>query len=173
VNIKIYTTPTCGYCHQAKQYFKERGVNYSEYDVSKDSVAANDMVKISGQMGVPVIVVDGAVIVGFDRPRLEQLLRHGNHKKRVSLGVSVADASSIMGKLGSAPVAGAFIGRVAPLSPGERAKLQEGDIITKINLHNIRNADDLEAALSSISEGNRVVITFLRDSNSRQSEIML
>ena len=173
MNVKIYTTPTCGYCHQAKQYLNEKGVNFVEYDVSRDSTAANEMVKLSGQMGVPVIVVDGSIIVGFNRPRLEQLLVNSNNKKQISFGISVADAGSINRKPGDTPVSGAFVGKVAPSSLGEQARLPKGDIITKVNLYTIRNADDLEAALSSLTKGNRVVITFLRDSSSRQSEIIL
>lgn len=74
INIRIYTTPTCGYCHQAKRFLSERGVKFTEYDVSRDRAAADEMVRMTGQMGVPVIVVDGQVVVGFDRTRLEHLL---------------------------------------------------------------------------------------------------
>lgn len=72
--VKIYTTPTCPWCMRAKQYLDSRGINYQAVDVSEDSLAAEEMVSVSGQMGVPVIVVDGKVVVGFDKPRLEELL---------------------------------------------------------------------------------------------------
>ena len=77
MNVTVYTTPTCGYCHQAKKYLSERGVKYTEHDVSRDKAAADEMVRLTGQMGVPVIVVDGKPIIGFDRPRLESLLAKG------------------------------------------------------------------------------------------------
>ena len=72
----IYTTPTCGYCKIAKALFVEKGVAYSEKDVAADSVAAEDMIQKSGQMGVPVITIsdeDGSneqLIVGFDKAKL-------------------------------------------------------------------------------------------------------
>ncbi|MEM4254738.1 MAG: Uxx-star family glutaredoxin-like (seleno)protein [Candidatus Norongarragalinales archaeon] len=72
--VKIYTTPTCVYCSMAKKYFQENKVDYSEVDVTKDRAAANEMIEKSGQMGVPVIDVDGKIIVGFDRPALKEAL---------------------------------------------------------------------------------------------------
>ena len=74
-NVTIYTTPTCGFCHMAKNWMKEKGINYKEIDVSTDPNAAQEMVIKSGQMGVPVIDVDGDITVGFDRPKLEHVLR--------------------------------------------------------------------------------------------------
>lgn len=72
--VKIYTTPSCVYCAMAKKYFQENKVDYSEVDVTKDRAAASEMIEKSGQMGVPVIEVDGKIIVGFDRPALKQAL---------------------------------------------------------------------------------------------------
>lgn len=73
-NVKIYTTPTCGFCHMAKNWMKEKGINYEEIDVSTNPSAAQEMISKSGQMGVPVIDVDGDITVGFDRPKLENIL---------------------------------------------------------------------------------------------------
>lgn len=73
-NIIIYTTPTCVYCRKTKQFFKEHDISYTEKDVSADSAAVDEMVKKSGQMGVPVIDVDGSIIVGFDEEALRQAL---------------------------------------------------------------------------------------------------
>ena len=73
-NVTIYTTPTCGFCHMAKNWMKEKGINYKEIDVSTDPSAAQEMVSKSGQMGVPVIDVEGDITVGFDRPKLEHIL---------------------------------------------------------------------------------------------------
>jgi glutaredoxin 3 len=73
-NVTIYTTPTCGFCHMAKNWMKEKGINYEEIDVSTNPSAAQEMVSKSGQMGVPVIDVEGDITVGFDRPKLEQIL---------------------------------------------------------------------------------------------------
>jgi len=59
----------------AKAYFTEKGITYQEYDVSKDSTAREEMVEKSGQMGVPVILIDGNMVIGFDRGKVEQLLQ--------------------------------------------------------------------------------------------------
>jgi glutaredoxin-like YruB-family protein len=72
--IKVYSTPTCPYCKIAKQYFAENGIPFEEIDVSKNFSAAQEMVKKSGQMGVPVIDIDGQIIVGFDRGRIKKIL---------------------------------------------------------------------------------------------------
>ncbi len=75
MSVKIYTTPTCGYCTLAKQYFSSKHVSYTEYDVSRDVRMAEEMVRKSGQMGVPVIDINGRIIVGFNRPEIEKALR--------------------------------------------------------------------------------------------------
>ncbi|MDO8561122.1 MAG: Uxx-star family glutaredoxin-like (seleno)protein [bacterium] len=72
--VKIYTTPTCVYCKMAKAFFKEHNVEYSEVNVATDAKEREEMVKKSGQLGVPVIDVDGQVTVGFDQTRLSELL---------------------------------------------------------------------------------------------------
>lgn len=73
--VEIYSTPSCHFCQMAKEYFQENGVEYQNYDVASDRAKLTEMVEKSGQMGVPVIVVDDMdVIVGFDRPHLADLL---------------------------------------------------------------------------------------------------
>lgn len=74
MQIKIYSTPTCPYCIQAKNYFKSKNIDFTEIDVSKDQNAATEMIKISGQMGVPVIKIDDQIIVGFDDAKIDSLL---------------------------------------------------------------------------------------------------
>ncbi len=70
----VFSTPTCTYCNMAKKYFREKGVRFKDVDVSRDAAAARDMVRRSGQQGVPVIDIGGKIIVGFDRPRIDRLL---------------------------------------------------------------------------------------------------
>lgn len=72
--ITIYTTPTCVYCKMTKAFFKEHNVSYEEKDVSQDVVARDEMVAKSSQMGVPVIDIDGQILVGFDKDGLSELL---------------------------------------------------------------------------------------------------
>ena len=74
MTIKLYSTPTCPYCKLVKDYLDEQGVAYEEADVAENSEAANEMVRISGQMGVPVIVAGDEVIVGWNKAELEKIL---------------------------------------------------------------------------------------------------
>ena len=64
--VKIYTTPACVYCKMAKEFFKEHDIAYEEKDVSADKAVLDEMIQKSGQMGTPVIDVDGKIVVGFD-----------------------------------------------------------------------------------------------------------
>lgn len=73
-NVTIYTTPTCTYCKMTKAFFKENNVEYQEIDVAADQSKAQAMFEKSGQMGVPVVEVDGKIIVGFDKEALKQAL---------------------------------------------------------------------------------------------------
>lgn len=73
-NVTIYSTDTCGYCKMAKEFFVSKGVPYTEYNVGTDLEKRKEMIEKSGQMGVPVIFIDGEILVGFDKPRLSELL---------------------------------------------------------------------------------------------------
>ncbi len=70
----VYSTPTCPYCKMTKEYFVKHKVVYQDIDVSADQKAAEEMIQKSGQMGVPVIEVEGKIIIGFDQKRLAELL---------------------------------------------------------------------------------------------------
>ena len=72
--VLVFSTPTWSYCNLAKNYFRENGIKFTDVDVSRDQAAARDMVRRSGQMGVPVIDIGGKIIVGFDRPKINSLL---------------------------------------------------------------------------------------------------
>lgn len=73
--VEIYSTPSCPWCHKAKDYFKEKGVIFTDYNVADDVAKGEEMVNKSGQMGVPVIVIDQEVIIGFDKVKIDQLLK--------------------------------------------------------------------------------------------------
>ena len=72
--VTVYSTPTCGYCRMAKNYLKEKNVAFTEYNVATNSEKAQEMVRKSGQMGVPVLDVNGKIIIGFDRSAIDQAL---------------------------------------------------------------------------------------------------
>jgi glutaredoxin 3 len=69
-SVKVYSTPTCPYCVMVKGYLKQNNVAFEDIDISAKPEAANEMVNKSGQMGVPVLDIDGKIIVGFDRPKI-------------------------------------------------------------------------------------------------------
>lgn len=73
-SVKIYTTPSCHFCHLAKEYFKEHSISYQEFDVASNDQARDEMMKKSGQMGVPVIEIDNDIVIGFNQPKLASLL---------------------------------------------------------------------------------------------------
>ncbi|HZX50144.1 MAG TPA: glutaredoxin domain-containing protein [Candidatus Paceibacterota bacterium] len=73
-SVLMYTTPTCVYCREAKEFFKEHNVEYEEKDVVQDEQARNDMIQKSGQMGVPVIDVNGEIVIGYNKKKLVELL---------------------------------------------------------------------------------------------------
>jgi glutaredoxin-like YruB-family protein len=79
MNIKIYSTPICGYCKLLKQYLDEKQIKYTEIDVMQDKEAADEMVKKSGQQGVPVTIAekDGEekIIIGFDKTKIDELIK--------------------------------------------------------------------------------------------------
>ncbi|GFP77906.1 MULTISPECIES: glutaredoxin family protein [Clostridium] len=72
--VKVYTTNSCPWCVKAKSYLKSQGVNYEELNVQEDLTAREEMVNKSRQMGVPVLDINGTVIVGFDKPAIDQAL---------------------------------------------------------------------------------------------------
>ena len=73
--VTVYSANWCAFCHAAKQYFDKIGVKYEDRDVEKEIKYAHEAVDKSGQMGIPVIDIDGTIIVGFDRPRIDTALK--------------------------------------------------------------------------------------------------
>lgn len=73
--VTVYTTPTCTFCTKVKKYLKENRITFKEHNIAKDQRRAEEMVRKSGQSGVPVLDIHGKVIVGFDVPKIEQALR--------------------------------------------------------------------------------------------------
>ncbi len=153
-----------------KEFLSQRGVAFEERDVSRDPSAAQELVKNTGQMGVPVTVINEQAVVGFDRARLEQLLAQSQGGQRPSFGASIADASKITAKQGSGITLGAYIGKVRPDSIAQRIGLAPGDIITELNLQRIANAGDLERALANLNSGSRFSLVLLRGNKTMTTE---
>ncbi len=136
-----------------KQFLSQRGVNYEERDVSRNQAYARELVNNTGQMGVPVTVFDGEIVVGFDRQRLEQLISTRSKVKHPSFGASIADADKITAKQGNQIISGAYVGGTRQGSTAQRIGLKQGDIITRVNKQMVARANDLERVLSSMQEG--------------------
>lgn len=80
-NVTIYSATWCGFCHMAKEYVKKLGVEYTEKDIESDPKFAQEAVDKSGQMGIPVIDINGTIIVGFDRPKIDEALNNAGLTK--------------------------------------------------------------------------------------------
>ncbi len=74
VKVTVYSTPTCPYCIRAKQFLKDNNIGFEDFDVSTDQEKAQEMIDKTGQMGVPVIEIDGEIIVGFDKDTINKAL---------------------------------------------------------------------------------------------------
>ncbi len=72
--VTIYSTPVCHFCHMAKEFFKDNNISYTEHDVASDQEKRAEMIDMSGQMGVPVIVIGDDLIIGFDEPKVKEIL---------------------------------------------------------------------------------------------------
>ncbi len=72
--VTVYSTPTCHFCHMAKDYFHENNIAFTEYNVAEDMDKRKEMIEKSGQMGVPVIIIDNTLTVGFNKPKIMELL---------------------------------------------------------------------------------------------------
>jgi glutaredoxin 3 len=72
--VKVYSTPTCPFCIMAKKFLKDNNIEFEDVDVSRDIKSAREMVEKTGQMGVPVIEIDGEFVIGFNREKIKQLL---------------------------------------------------------------------------------------------------
>lgn len=172
MNIVVYTTPTCGYCHQAKAFLSRQGVDFVEKNVAADRQAAMEMMRVSGQQGVPVITVDGQVVIGFNQPRLRQLLQQA-HRTKPKLGVSVADAASQVQKHPGIPPTGAYVGRVRPGSLAERAGLRAGDVITALGGQPVTRAADIHRLVPQMPRGRDVSLAYLRGGQQRDTLVRL
>lgn len=72
--VRVYSTPTCPYCIRTKQFLKENNIEFENIDVSANQEAAQEMTEKSGQMGVPVLDINGEIVIGFDKDKISQLL---------------------------------------------------------------------------------------------------
>ncbi len=152
----------------AKEFLSRKGVPYTEKNVQRDPIAAQEMLRRSGHSGVPQILVGDQLVIGFNRPRLEALLAQPAAAPAapvgVALGVRVADAATHAPQGGN----GAYVGHVKSDSLAERAGLQAGDVIIAIDGQPIRTADELIRASKQLSHEQSIPLTVVRDGQYRE-----
>ena len=153
-----------------KEFLSQKGVSFEERDVSRDPSYAQELVNSTGQMGVPVTVINGQIVVGFDRGRLEQLTSQTRTGQRPRFGASIADSGKMAAARALGIVLGAYVGRVRAGSIAEKIGLAPGDVITELNMKPIANAGDLEDALSTLDSGSRFSVVFLRGNETMTTE---
>jgi S1-C subfamily serine protease len=141
-------------------------VPFVEKNVAANHQAAMEMIQISGQQGVPVITIDGQVVIGFNQPRLMELLKP-------KLGASVADAASQRKKHPGIPAAGAFVGRVRPGSAADKAGLKKGDVIVALGGQRVGKANDLHRLISEMPKGRDLSLTYVRDGRQHDTLVRL
>lgn len=120
-----------------------------------------EMVRVSGQQGVPVITVDGQAVIGFNQPRLMQLLQQSRQGKP-RLGASIADAASQARKHPGIPTSGAYVGKVKSGSPAEQAGLRAGDVITSLGGEPVTRAGDVHRLVPQLPQRREVSLTYVR-----------
>lgn len=171
MQVTVYTTPTCPYCLQAKEYLRSRKIAFIEKNVAVDSQAAQEMMSRSGQRGVPVLIMDDNVIIGFDRPRIDAALA-GSESAQPRLGAAVADASTQAAKYGLGIYEGAYVGRVNPASTAERGGVKAGDVIISLAGKAVKIADDVPRIVGTLTSGKGVAAVVWRDGRQLQLELV-
>ncbi len=159
-----------------KEFLSQHGVPWTEKYVDTDRAAAMEMIRASGQTGVPVTIIGDEVVVGFNRPRLEQILAttptaSPTPNGRKPLGARVADAANYVLRGGKA-MPGAYVGGVNLGSPAEVAGLGAGDIVTAVDNTPINSVDELSKALKG-AKSNNVKLSVTRGATTREVQVQL
>ena len=166
--VTLYRTSTCPWCDRASEFLRSRNVPFTEVDVSRDRAAAVEMVRRSGQQGVPVTVAGDEVILGFDQTRLGRLADRLAAPKRKPLGILAADAAEYLARHPDIAVnvpegtQGVYIGKIRPETVAEAAGLQSGDIITGFAGKKIRTMHQLDQLVDTLKSGESATVRFLR-----------
>jgi S1-C subfamily serine protease len=156
-----------------------QGVPFAEKNVAADSRALKEMLRVSGQQGVPVITVDDQVVIGFDQRRLMQLLPQARQSAkeagpgRPRLGASIADAATQVHKHPGIPSEGAYVGVVRTGSAAEQAGLRPGDVITALGGQSVASAEDVHRLVQQLSPGREISLTYVRDGRGHQAMLRL
>ncbi len=150
----VYTTPTCPYCRYVKDYLNRENISFQEKNVAADQQAAIEMVRRSGQQGVPVTYMAGEVIVGFNQPALRaavsKLRQTSKGADGIKLGAQVADAARVLPKQGKPAIKGALLGELKPGLAASKSGLREGDVILALHGQPVHGVEDLSQQLQRL-----------------------
>lgn len=166
--VTVYSTPTCPWCDRAKEYLTSRNVPFTNKDVSVDQEAAMEMIRLTGQQGVPVIAAGSDVIVGFDQVRLAQIADRLSGPRRPALGILGADAVDYLNRHLDVAAAyppgvdGVFVGQVRAGSVAARAGIQPGDVIRAAAGKRVKNLRTLDQLVESVAAGDKVSVRLIR-----------
>ena len=167
--VTVYMTSTCPWCDRVKEYLTKNGVAFEEKDVGRDYEAAMEMIKRSGQQGVPVVATEKEVIVGFDQSRLSRIVDEFGRPKRPPLGLLAADAQQYFSRHPEIAAKypegakGVFVGDVRPNSVAERSGIRHGDVITSVAGKRVRNMSSLDQLIDTLNAGDKISFKYLRD----------
>jgi glutaredoxin-like YruB-family protein len=174
--VTVYTTPTCPWCDRAKEYLRSNNVEYVEKDVASDRTAAIEMIRRTGQQGVPVIATQDEVILGFDQPRLARLVQKHSGPKRPPLGLRAADAEQYLQRHPDVArnypegTRGVFVGDVRPGSVAETSGLRHGDVIQAVAGKRVRNLAAMDQMIETLKAGESVTVRYVRDGADHNTE---
>ena len=155
-----------------KEFLSGKGIPYQDHDVNSDPSAAQEAIKLTGQNGVPVTVIDGKTVVGFNEPRLEELIAQAQAAARPKFGAGIADVGKASRK-GVPIIFGTFVGRIRTGSIAERVGLAIGDVIIQMNNQPISDTADLERFMAGIKQGDKLSVVFIRGTDVNTVEVTI
>ena len=153
-----------------KEFLSSKGITYQDHDVNEDHSAGQEAIRLTGQNGVPVTVIEGQIVVGFDQPRLEQLIDQAQAAARPKFGAGIANVGK-SGRKGVPIIFGAYVGRVGAGSIAEKVGLAVGDVIIQMNTQPISGTSDLEHFLAGIKQGDKLSVVFIRGTGINTVEV--
>jgi glutaredoxin 3 len=175
--VTVYSTKTCQWCDRAKEFLRSKNVPFEEKDVAVDYDAAMEMIRRTGQQGVPVIATEDEVILGFDQVRLARLAEKYAGPKRPPLGLLAADAEQYLERHPEAAdsippgTKGVYVGEIRPGSVAERSGIQRGDVIQSIAGKRVRNMAGLDQMIATLKPGESVKARYLRNGAERETSL--
>ncbi len=170
MKVDVYFSPTSPECQTLKEFLSRHEIPYQDHDVSADPLAAQEAVKLTGQNNVPVTVIDGQTVVGFNQPRLEHLIAQAEAAARPKFGAGIAN----VGRAGRKDVPilfGVYVGRIGIGSIAERVGLTIGDVIIQMNNLQISDTTDVERFMAGIKQGDKLSVVFIRGTEVKTAEI--